>query len=68
MKWREALVTAGCSGRVRHTQLLLQRLRHLRWRRTRQTEIDLDAVVDEPLQSRQRADHYDPWEQTLPQS
>lgn len=63
----EDLVAAGRRSVSRCvSELLLQRFRHLRWWRAWQTEVDLDSVIDEPLQSSQSADHYDPREQTLP--
>lgn len=48
------------------TQLLLQRLWHLGWRRAGQTEVYLHRVIDEPLQGGQGTDHNDTGHQTLP--
>lgn len=47
-------------------QLLLQGLGHLGGRGAGQAEVDLDRVVDEPLQGRQGTDHDDTGHQTLP--
>ena len=63
----------GCSresGRslLCEAQLLLQGLGHLGGRRAGQAEVDLDGVVDEPLQGGQGTDHDDTGHQTLPHS
>lgn len=47
-------------------QLLLEGLWHLRGRGAGQAEVDLDRVVDEPLQGRQGTNHDDTGHQTLP--
>ena len=51
-----------------HVELGLQRLGHS-WRRgTGQSELNLDSVVDEPLESRQCSNHDDSGTETSPQS
>ena len=51
-----------------HAQLLLQRLGHLGGRRTGQSELDLDSVVDEPLEGSQGSNHDDSGTQSSPHS
>lgn len=49
-------------------ELAFERLRHLgRWG-AGQAEVDLDGVVDEPLQGGQCTDHDDPGAKSLPHS
>jgi hypothetical protein len=47
-------------------QLGLETFGHLRWRWAGQAEVDLDRVVDEPLESRQCTNHDNPGRQTTP--
>lgn len=67
-------VESDCGSAAEHrkgallgeTKLLLQGFWHLRWRGAGQTEVDLDRVIDEPLQGGQSTDHDDTRDQTLP--
>lgn len=63
-QWRD--VGWGWGALLGEAKLLLQRLGHLRGRGTGQAEVDLDRVVDEPLQGSQSTDHDDTGDQTLP--
>lgn len=64
-KYRNLLCVRG-QTLIRQAQLLLQRLWHL-WRRwAGEAEVDLDRVIDEPLQGGQSSDHNDTGNQTLP--
>lgn len=65
-KYRTLLCDGGGSPLVCEAQLLLQGLWHLRGRGTGQTEVDLDRVINEPLQGSQCTDHDDTGNQTLP--
>ena len=60
-----AAVTPACllGGGI---QLPAQAVGHRGRRRARQAEVDLDRVVDEPLERGQRADHDDPRHETPP--
>merc|ERR1712211_161823 len=51
-----------------NSKLLLQRLWHLWWRRTGQTESNLDTIIDEPLESGKSTNHDDPGTKTCPES
>lgn len=64
----ESRMRLQLSGRplLCEAELLLQGLWHLRGRGARQTEVDLDRVIDEPLQGGQSTDHDDTGDQTLP--
>ena len=48
------------------TELDLEGLRHLWGRGTGEPQLDLDTVVDEPLQGGESTDHDDPWSETGP--
>ena len=48
--------------------LALDKVGHLGGWGAGQTEVDLDWVVDEPLQSGQGTDHDDPWAKSFPHS
>lgn len=50
----------GCS------QFFLEGFGHLWWRRARETEPDLDGIVDKPLGSGECTDHDNPRRQSLP--
>lgn len=58
----------GVGGRALlcEAELLLQGLWHLRGRGAGQAEVDLDGVIDEPLQGGQSTNHDDTGNQTLP--
>lgn len=51
---------AGCF------QLLSQRFRHFWWRRSWQSQVHFDGVIDEPLSGGERTNHDDPRQYTSP--
>lgn len=59
-QWRDGGALLG------EAELLLQGLGHLGGRGAGQAEVDLDRVVDEPLQGGQSTNHDDTGNQTLP--
>ena len=54
------------SALILRFELLSERFWHGWWWRPRETQSNLDPVVDEPLKRRQRTDHDDTRTQTLP--
>jgi len=64
VSWR--LPLSGGMELLCETELLLQGLGHLGGRGAGHAEVDLDRVVDEPLQGGQSTDHDDTGNQTLP--
>lgn len=65
MGFGEGLLVGGGAS-LCQAQLLLEGFWHLRRRGAGQAEVDLDGVVDEPLQGCQGTDHDDTGHQTLP--